>query len=168
MLFREDILTLLAELGIRHTLHEHEAVMTVAEARAVRQGLEGVLCKCLLFTDTGGSLWLLTAHADIRVDMGALARQLGCGRLSFAPPEALSENLGCKPGSSSILGLANDTGRRVTAVIQGSLLTAGQILHFHPLVNTASVGIGAEDLARFLEHIHHPPVIVDGIEKKPS
>lgn len=168
MLFREDLLALLAQLGIRHSLHEHEAVMTVAEARAVRRGLEGVLCKCLLFADTGGSLWLLTAHADIRVDMKELARQLGCGRLSFAPPETLFETLGCKPGSSSILGLVNDTGRRVTAVIQGSLLAVGLILHFHPLVNTASVGIGTQDLMRFLDHIHHPPVIVDGIEKSSS
>lgn len=168
MLTRGAVLALLDTFAIPYRLYEHEAIMTIAEAENVRRMLDGTLCKCLLLTDQGGSLRLLVAHGDFRVDMRKLADQLGSGRLFFAPPEALEANLGCKPGSATVLGLANDIENRVTAVIQDSLLSAGRDLHFHPMENTASVGFSAESLIRFLEHIRHAPVIVKGIEKQPS
>jgi len=166
MLTRDGILALLETLHIPYRLYEHEAIMTIAEAENVRRMLDGTLCKCLLLKDLGGSLYLLVAHGDCRVDMRKLANQLGGGRLSFAPPDALEANLGCKPGSATVLGLANDTESRVTAVVQDSLLSGGCDLHFHPMVNTASVGISAESLVHFLEQIGHAPVIVKEIAKQ--
>lgn len=168
MLAREGILALLETLGIPYRLYEHEAIMTMAEAENVRRILDGTLCKCLLLKDLGGSLRLLVTHGDCRVDMRKLADQLDGGRLSFAPPEELEANLGCKPGSATVLGLANDTGRRVTAVVQDTLLAGDRCLHFHPMENTASVGISAESLVRFLEHVGHAPVIVKDIAKRPA
>lgn len=165
MLTREGVLALLETLGIPYRLYEHEAIMTIAEAENVRRMLDGTLCKCLLLKDLGGSLHLLVAHGDCRVDMRALADQLGGGRLSFAPPEALEANLGCKPGSATVLGLANDAGGRVTAVVHDILLSGDCDLHFHPMENTASVGISAESLVRFLEYVEHTPVIVKDIAK---
>lgn len=160
MLDRQDILALLASREIAFRLYEHTPVMTVAEARAVRGTLDGLLCKCLLLANAKGALWLLTVHADARPDLKQLARFLESGHLSFAPPERLADCLGCVPGAVSILGLANDTAHRVTAVIQESLLTDGADLHFHPLVNTATVGISSDGLLRFLGHTGHPPVRV--------
>ena len=163
MLSRHAILSLLEELGVDYRLHEHAAVMTVAESRIVRTTLDGLLCKCLLLAGAGGTLWLLTVEADLRVDLKKPAARLGIGRLSFAPPDALETCLGCKPGAVSILGLANDTGSRVEAVIQDTLLATEERLHFHPLVNTATVGIFPGDLSRFLAHIRHDPVVVADI-----
>lgn len=168
MVDRTGILALLDSLAIRYRLYEHEAIMTIAEAENVRSMLDGPLCKCLLLTNAAGDLWLLSAHGDCRVNMGKLNKLLGSGRLSFAPPEALEASLGCKPGSATILGLANDTDRKVTAILQGELTRSERDLHFHPMENTASLGLAAEDLIRFLEHVGHSPVIVEDIDKLTS
>ena len=160
---RDQLLALLDALGIPYRLHEHEAVKTVAEARAMREGLSGTLCKCLLLADLSGQLWLVTVLADLRLDMRSLANQLKGGRLSFAPVESLKEFLGLEPGSGTIFGLINDPARRVRAVIQKDLLDTGKNLFFHPLVNTASIGVSPESVLRFLRHTGHDPVILDAI-----
>jgi len=163
MYSRSQLLTLLDDLGIAYNLYEHEAVMTIAESKAVRNGLRGVLCKCLLLADRSDRLYLVAAFGDTRLDMRALADQLQSGRLSFAPVTALKEFLGLEPGSASLFGLVNDVTHRVTPIIQKDLLETEEDLFFHPLVNTASVGLSSEAILRFLQHTGHTPIILGHI-----
>lgn len=163
MVSRDGLLALLSELGIPFRLYEHEAVYTIPEAETLCRTMNGILCKSLLLADAHGGLWLLAARGNIRIDLKALARHLRCGRLSFAPAEALQRYLGCTAGAASLFGLVNDMQGRVTAVIEEPLLAAGEDLLFHPLENTASVAISPEGLRRFLAHIRHTPVPVPAI-----
>ena len=42
------------------------------------------------------------------IELNAIAKRLGCGRLSFGKPELLSEVLGVTPGSVTPFALIND------------------------------------------------------------
>ena len=161
----EDIYTGLRNLGIRFVVHEHEPVMTVAESKAVRGRLEGALCKCLFLKSKREAFYLLAVPADMQVDLKKLAATLQCGRLSFASPDELYDILGLTPGAVSLLGAVNDLQGRAAVIMERSLAAYQGMVHFHPLVNTATVGILPEDLVRFLRHLNHPPVMVDGIER---
>src|SRR6202041_800267 len=63
-------------------------------------------------------------------------RRLGAaGRFSFGSSELMQELLGVTPGSVTPFAVINDTGHRVTVVLDRALM-AHEILHFHPLTNT--------------------------------
>ena len=151
------LLALFDSLGIVYTYEAHEAVMTVEESRAVRKTLTGSLCKCL-FLQNKNKLWLVAVLADARVDLKSLGQRLESGRLSFASAERMRECLGVSPGSVTVLAAVNDTNNLVTVVLDEKLLAAERLL-FHPLVNTASVGLTPEDLLSFLRHTRHCPEI---------
>ena len=51
-----------------------------------------------------------------RVDLRALAGQIGDGKLSFASPERMMTHLGVTPGSVSPFGLINDRNHHVRVV----------------------------------------------------
>ncbi len=159
------MLNLFKELDIAFVLNEHEAVFTVAQAEGVRGRLDGVLGKCLFLHSLEGRYWLAAVPADMRVDLKKLAQALDCRRLSFAPPEKLDEYLKLYPGSVCPYGVLNDESGRVLAVVEESLATSEQLLFFHPLENTASVGVSAANLLRVLEYAGHKPVIAGGIGK---
>jgi Ala-tRNA(Pro) deacylase len=50
----------LASLAIPFAEHEHPAVYTVAESRALDAGIPGAHTKNLFLKDTAGAFWLLT------------------------------------------------------------------------------------------------------------
>ena len=72
----------------------------------------------------------------------------------------MDEVLGVSPGSVTPFGVINDTGARVTVVLDARLM-AHEVLNFHPLVNTATTTIGRDDLVRFLRATGHEPLIRD-------
>ncbi len=160
---KNELLELLARLGIRFEVAEHVPVMTVQESAFIHEDIPGLACKCLFLRDKGGSLWLAAVPSAMRVDLKALAAALGCGRLSFGPPELMHECLGLLPGAVSVFGAANDSAWRVTVVIEKSLLQA-DLVCFHPLVNTATVSLAPEDLLLFLRHTGHEARMADGID----
>ena len=163
MMTKNDLLDLLHKRNIAFTLIEHPAVFTVAEAEAVRGKLPGLLGKCLFLESLEGRLWLLALPADVRVNLKKLATVLECRRLSFASADKLSAYLGLYPGAVCPYGVFNDTAKRVTLIVEGSLLASDELLFFHPLENTASLGLKARDLLRVLEYAEHKPVIANEI-----
>ena len=160
-----DLLALLEKLDIRFILHEHEPVFTVAQSESVRGRLEGILGKCLFLQSVEGRYWLAAVPADMRVDLKKLAQALDCRRLSFAPPEKLDEFLNLYPGAVCPYGALNDKDGRVLAVVEESLAKSEELLFFHPLENTASIGVSAGDLLKVLEYADHKPLIAGGIGK---
>ncbi len=154
------LLDWLHRLGIPTHTVEHPPVYTVDQAREHRLGMEGGFSKNLFVRNKKGRMWLLVLEESRAVDLRALAVRLEAGRFSFGSPARLARWLGVEPGSVTPFGLVNDPGGEVTAVVDQGLLALGT-LHFHPLVNTQTTAIAAEDLLRFLEASGHPPRVVD-------
>ena len=157
----DALLARLGALGLAVRTHEHAAVFTVDEARALRAALPGRHTKNLFLKDKKDRLWLAVADADAAVDLKALRGQLGAATLSFGRPELLRDVLGVAPGSVTPFALINDTNRRVRLALDGALLADGDaLLYFHPLVNTRSSAIRAADFQAFLASIAVEPLIV--------
>ena len=89
-----------------------------------------------------------------------LSHQLGIARLSFASPEDMEQYLDCTPGSSSIMGLANDTENKVQLLMDEDV-KKGEYLGCHPCINTSSLKLRTADvLETFLPAVHHEPIFV--------
>ena len=101
----------------------------------------------------------MTALEETPVNLKTLHHTIGSGRLSFGNAELLMEVLGLAPGSVSTFGVINDTAGRVTVVLDEGLM-AHERINLHPLVNTATTGIGRSDLIRFLKATGHEPKII--------
>ncbi len=152
------------EIGLDFTVHEHDAVFTVDEARAARdaapEGMPGAHCKSLFLKDKKGALYLVVCLEDRRLDMKALSGILGSARLSFGRPDLLVETLGVEPGSVTPFAAINDAAGDVAVFLDSEMMDA-PLVNYHPLVNTRTVAMTPADLLRFLEACNHPPTAVD-------
>jgi Ala-tRNA(Pro) deacylase len=168
---RDDLLAMLAALGIDFREHRHAAVFTVEEAKELRGALPGAHCKSLFVRDKKGASFLVVCLEDRRLDMKALAGLLGSGRLSFASPERLRARLGVEPGAVTPFAAINDRPppggddagppfERVAIVLDEAMMQA-ELVNYHPLVNTATVALSPADLLRFLDATGHSPRILD-------
>lgn len=157
---RAELMALLDELGIEAETIEHEAVFTVAESAHLRSMVKGGKSKNLFLKDKKGRLFLLSAEDEAEIDLKQLHKILGAqGRLSFGSAELLQEVWGVAPGSVTPFGAINDKERRVTVALDAGLLAHGRV-NFHPLQNTATTAVSADDLIRFLRATGHEPMIV--------
>jgi len=157
---RERLLERLGEWEIPYRLHTHPPVFTVDEARVHVGHLPGGHCKNLFLKDKKDGLWLATVLDDRRVDLNALAKRLGAGRLSFGKPPLLAEVLGVTPGAVTPLAVINDTDRRVRVLLDRALMAHDEV-NCHPLENTATLVLASADLRRFFEATGHAPEDVD-------
>ena len=157
----DELLALLAELGIRTTTYQHPPVFTVEESKRLRGRLEGGHCKSLFLKDRADRLWLVVALEDRPVDLKALRRRLDARKtLSFGSPELLMETLGVTPGSVTPFGAVNDKAGRVTVVLERRML-AQDPLNYHPLSNDRTTAISPADLLKFLAATGHAPLLLD-------
>src|SRR5262245_62544411 len=156
---RQDLMARLQELGIDSVTTEHEPIFTVEQSTGLRATLQGAHTKNLFLDDRNGSLVLVSAKDDTRVDLKTLAKTLGAGRFSFGKPELLAEVLGVTPGSVTPFALLNDKSRRVTVIVDAELLKFDEV-NFHPLENNATTRIKARDLIRFIEACGHKPQVL--------
>lgn len=157
---RAELFARFAELEIETTTREHEPVFTVEEARAHCAAIPGVHCKNLFFKDAGGALWLVVVPDHRQLDLKRLPERIGAKRLSFGRPELLREALGVEPGSVTPFALINDAGRRVNLVLDAWMMRQ-PILNYHPLANSATTTLRADDLLRFVRSCGHEPRIVE-------
>lgn len=116
--------------------------------------------KNLFLKDKAGQVFLICAQSDTQIKVNKLHPVLGCKRLSFGKPELLWEHLGVLPGSVTLFSLINDTQGVVKLVIDARLQTH-TIVNFHPLQNTATTAISAEDMIKFAKATGHDPLILD-------
>jgi Ala-tRNA(Pro) deacylase len=154
-----DLFAYLDTLGIAHATVSHAAAFTVEDARALRGTVSGGHTKNLFLRDKKGVPYLVVADEEAEIELRALHRLLGAtGRFSFGSAELMGELLGVTPGSVTPFAAINDTGRRVTVVLDAAMM-AHAALNFHPLVNTATTTISREGLVKFLDATGHPPRI---------
>jgi len=155
----DDLFAYLDRLGIAHRTVRHPPLFTVEQSQALRGQIPGGHTKNLFLKDKKGALFLVVALEDAAITLKTLHHHLGAGRFSFGPAELLEETLGVVPGSVTPFGALNDTGRRVTIVLDTAMM-AHDSLNFHPLVNTMTTTIARDDLLKFLAATGHVPRIV--------
>lgn len=143
-------------LGIETATVRHPAVFTVEQSKALRGYLPGGHAKNLFLKDKKGVMWLVVASEDRPIDFKVLRPQLGSAALSFASAETLRRVLGVEPGSVTPFALIDDAAHQVRVVLDAGLLAHGT-LNFHPLVNTATTTIAADDLLKFIRGCGHEP-----------
>lgn len=150
---QQQVLSRLQEWGIPYVLHRHAAAPTIEAALEVWQGLAGMLCKNIFIRNYKGTQHYLAVlgHEKI-VDMRAIERKIGGGRVSFASAERMMKYLGVTPGSVSPFGLLNDTDSHVVVLLDKDISNFEQV-NFHPNDNTATLTLNTPDFMRFLEKV---------------
>ncbi len=156
------LMQFLDEHAIPYRRYEHPAVFTVAEVDALETKLPGAGNKNLFLHNEKKTRYLLLMTRDHkRVDLRAFGALVGIPKgLRFAPEEKLIELLGVNRGAVTVMGVINDTRRRVELYIDRDLWQAGGI-HAHPLVNTATLVLTPAALEQFFALTGHNPVFLD-------
>ena len=139
----EAMCRLLETQGIPYQRFDHPAVFTCEQAeRMVPAEADAVHTKNLFLRDKKGRRhFLVTVPYDKAVDIDALADEIGVNGLGFGSEERLLRHLGIKPGSVSLLALANDEARAVEFVLDKALWDA-EAVHAHPLNFVGFGGFG--------------------------
>lgn len=156
----ETLIGRLAALGLPHTVHRHAAVFTVAESEKIDAQIPGAHTRNMFLKDKKGAMFLVTLRHDTPIDLKKLSDVLGAGRFSFGSPERLWDNLGVRPGSVTPFAIINDRAQVVTLILEAGMMQE-EIVNFHPLVNTMTVGLKPDDFLTFLSAINVRPRLVD-------
>lgn len=143
------LLEALDDLGLKTSTLRHEAVFRVGEGEGIKDQLQGAHTKNLFLKDDKGKLWLVSAEQSAKINLKALPKLIGSGRLSFGSEERLVAALGVTPGSVTALALINDPDHKVEFLLDKTLAEA-DIVNFHPLTNTATTSLSQADFRTFL------------------
>lgn len=151
----------LDKLGITYTRADHEHADTMEACDAIDEALDVVICKNLFLCNRQKTeFYLLLMPGGKPFKTKEIPPQVGCARLSFAPPEAMLEYLDIEPGAVSVMGLMNDRDHNVRLLIDEDVLK-GDYIGCHPCVNTSSIKVRTKDITDvFLPAVGHVPTIV--------
>ena len=155
------VYNLLERLDIPFARADHAAAFTMEACESISAALQTPVCKNLFLCNRQKTnFYLLMMPGDKPFKTKELSHQLGISRLSFASPEDMEQYLDCTPGSSSIMGLANDAENKVQLLMDEDI-KAGEYLGCHPCINTSSLKLRTADvLETFLPAVHHEPIFV--------
>ena len=155
---------------IPYERYEHPPVYTCEEANRLCPDMPScaIKTKNLFLRDKSGKRHFLVTVADEkRVDIKALGALLNVSKLSFASPARLDTYLGLEPGSVTILGVLNDTAHAVEVVLD-TLVWRAEAIRCHPLINTSTLVLARDDIARLLDITGHTIRVLDIPEKDPQ
>uniref|UniRef100_A0A8D0H5E2 PrdX deacylase domain-containing protein 1 n=1 Tax=Sphenodon punctatus TaxID=8508 RepID=A0A8D0H5E2_SPHPU len=165
---REALEQHLRALGIQGVSVEHPAVFTVEEMMLHVQHLKGAHSKNLFLKDKKKKgFWLVTVLHDRQINLNDLAKKLGVGSgsLRFADETAMVEKLKVGQGFATPLALFCDHGD-VKFVLDAGFLEGGhEKVYFHPMTNSATMGLAPKDFLQFVKSTGHDPIIVHFDEK---
>ncbi|XP_076872184.1 prolyl-tRNA synthetase associated domain-containing protein 1 [Brachyhypopomus gauderio] len=160
---RTGLENLLKKLNIEYVTVEHPEVFTVEEMMPHVEHLSGAVTKNLFLKDKKKKgLWLVSVRHDRQVNLNDLAKKLGVGsgNLRFADEAAMLEKLQVGQGCATALALFCDKDQSVKLILDSDLLHGGhQRVYFHPMTNSATMGLKPEDLLLFLRETGHEPVL---------
>lgn len=155
-----NLLEYIENIGVKHCVHHHAPVFTVAEANLVTEMIPGVHTRNLFIRDKRENMFLITLRDETRLDLKKLAGLLGVGKLSFGSPERLWAYLGVRPGSVTPLSVLNDTERKVRLVLEQAMMEE-DIVNFHPLDNSMTISLSPDGLMTILKKQGITPHILD-------
>lgn len=153
---------LLDRLGIPYERVDHRAAGSYDDCADIEAVLGVEICKNLfLCTQSKTEFYLLMMPGVKKFVTKDVSRQISTSRLSFADAASMEKYLNITPGSVSVLGLMNDSERKVRLLIDRDIAEA-RYVGCHPCINTTSLKIRTTDLfEKFLPYTGHEPVIVE-------
>ena len=153
----------LDKLGIQYQRIDHEAAMTMEACEEIDRALgdNTTICKNLFLCNRQETdFYLLLMPGDKPFKTKDLSAQIHSSRLSFAKPEYMEKYLDITPGSVSILGLMNDSEKKVQLLIDEDVMKE-PYFGCHPCINTSSLKFTTEDLMqKIIPALEHKPVTV--------
>ncbi|XP_058507626.1 prolyl-tRNA synthetase associated domain-containing protein 1 [Solea solea] len=160
---RAELETYLHTLNVQTTCVDHAPVFTVEEMMRHLQDVRGAVTKNLFLKDKKKkTLWLVSTRHDRQVNLNVLAKKLGVGsgNLRFADEATMLDKLKVGQGCATALALLFDKDQSVKFVLEKDLLDGGhEMVYFHPMTNSATMGIRPDDLLRFLKETGHEPIL---------
>ncbi len=153
---------LLDKLAIPYLRLDHTATYTIDSCHDIDRRLGIEICKNLFLCNARETdFYLLMMPGNKKFRTAILSKEICSSRLSFASPEYMEKFLDIAPGSVSILGLMNDTERRVRLLIDEDVIRNREFIGCHPCVNTSSLRIRTADiLEKFLPYVKHTCTLV--------
>lgn len=153
---------LLDSLNVSYNRVDHDALPTIEACQEVDRLLGTEICKNLFLRNAQKTdFYLLLMPGDKKFKTAALSKQIGSARLSFAEPEFLESLMGLTPGSVTVMGLMNDTDKRVRLLIDKDVLASADFA-CHPCINTSSLKFKTRDLLdKVLPALGHAHTLVD-------
>ena len=153
----------LDKLGIQYQRIDHEAAMTMEAFEEIDHALgdNTTICKNLFLCNRQETdFYLLLMPGDKPFKTKDLSAQIHSARLSFAKPEYMEKYLDITPGSVSVLGLMNDSEKKVQLLIDEDVMKE-PYFGCHPCINTSSLKFTTEDLMqKIIPALEHEPVTV--------
>ena len=148
-------------LKIRYERTDHDHADTMEACNVIDRVLNVVICKNLfLCNGQKTEFYLLMMPGEKPFKTKEIPPQIGCARLSFAPPEEMLRYLDIEPGAVSVMGLMNDRENRVRLLIDEDVVT-DEYIGCHPCVNTSSIRLRTRDLLDvYLPAVGHVPTFV--------
>ena len=152
---------LLDSLGVEYDRVDHAPAMTMEDCKEVDEILESMVCKNLFLCNRQETAFYLLMIPDTKVfHTKDLSAQIHSARLSFAKPEYMEKYLDITPGSVSVLGLMNDSEKKVQLLIDEDVMKE-PYFGCHPCINTSSLKFTTEDLMqKIIPALEHEPVTV--------
>ena len=153
----------LDKLGIQYQRIDHEAAMTMEACEEIDRSLgdNTTICKNLFLCNRQETdFYLLLMPGNKPFKTKDLSAQIHSARLSFAKPEYMEKYLDITPGSVSVLGLMNDSEKKVQLLIDEDVMKE-PYFGCHPCINTSSLKFTTEDLMqKIIPALEHEPVTV--------
>ncbi|MEI6731684.1 MAG: prolyl-tRNA synthetase associated domain-containing protein [archaeon] len=143
---------------IEYAEYHHPPVFTVAESKSLVKNVPGLHCKNLFLKDDKGRFYLVCMPAEERLEIKALRKKLGVGKLHFASEHELKTHLNLTPGSVSIFGMIHS--HSVKLLLDKRVWDASEV-GFHPNINTATIVLLHRELEKFYNSINSEREIVE-------
>ena len=152
---------LLDRLGVEYERVDHAPAMTMEVCQEIDQTLHAVICKNLFLCNRQETKFYLLMIPDTKVfHTKDLSAQIHSARLSFAKPEYMEKYLDITPGSVSVMGLMNDSEKKVQLLIDEDVMKE-PYFGCHPCINTSSLKFTTEDLTKkIIPALGHDPITV--------
>ncbi len=161
MLDEQQLLAYLESNDLTYERWEHPPVFTCAESDMHRPNRSAVSTKNLFLCDKNARRFiLLVTDCEKKMDLLKIGEQTGLARTRFASADNMLKFLGVTPGSVTMMGLANDTGKQVELWIDQEIWDQ-ELFQSHPLVNTATLLLTKETLLRFFSLTGHTPNLIN-------
>lgn len=155
------VLDTLEEMKIPYSIIEHPPALTTEEADSYIEGMEGVRTKTLfLCNKKGAAYYLLIMDGSKRLDIKKLELLISDKKIRFCSPEQLMDKMGLTPGSVSLFGLLNNTGKDIVVLLDREMLKE-RLISFHPNDNTKTAFITIDDMYRFIGERGYTYTILD-------
>lgn len=147
---RQELIQFLNEKGIAYEITEHVPVFTIEEMLEVKLPYPEIIAKNLFVRDDKKkNYYLISVQEERKINLKEFQEQFGTRKLSFASENDLMAIMGLIKGAVTPFGMLNDEERKVQFFLGKEFI--GGKMGIHPLENTATVWIGADDLVKLVK-----------------